>query len=162
MDSDQRVIYSQNKDMPFEQVLRLYARHDPGYLERPELLYSALTHSHRLTSAWCNGRMIGIGNAVSDGYLFVYYPHLLVDPAYRGQGLGHEIVRRLMAHYSGCRQQVVVADPGVVPFYQRCGFSPAGSAHVLQSGPVSDCAQAQPVVAGPQERMATKNGRLWE
>jgi GNAT superfamily N-acetyltransferase len=31
---------------------------------------------------------VGLGNAISDGALVVYYPHMLVLPEYQGRGIG--------------------------------------------------------------------------
>ncbi|GAL03228.1 histone acetyltransferase HPA2 and related acetyltransferases [Photobacterium aphoticum] len=38
-------------------------------------------------TARLNGRLVGIGNAISDGHLVVYYPHMLVHPDVQGQGI---------------------------------------------------------------------------
>jgi len=78
-------------------------------------------------TAWIEGRLIGIGNAISDGHLVVYYPHLLVHPDYQGRGIGTELMHRIMKPYAGFHQHMLVADGRAVEFYRKCGFQRAGS-----------------------------------
>ena len=89
-------------------------------------LHKALLASHSLFTAWESTRLVGLGNAISDGYLVVYYPHLLVLPEYRGQGIGTELMRHLMARYRGFHQHILVADGRALDFYRKCGFERAG------------------------------------
>src|SRR6266850_3961127 len=101
--------YSERRDLPFESVLTLYRANEWSSTEKPELLHKALLASHSLVTAWDGTRLIGLGNAISDGCLVVYYPHLLVLPEYQGQGIGTEIMRRLLARYAGFHQHMLVA-----------------------------------------------------
>jgi GNAT superfamily N-acetyltransferase len=70
--------------------------------------------------------LVGLGYAISDGALVVYYPHLLVLPAYRRRGVGRGIVQRLMARYEGYHQHILVADGSAIDFYRKAGFERAG------------------------------------
>ncbi|MBE9139671.1 GNAT family N-acetyltransferase [Nodosilinea sp. LEGE 07088] len=63
---------------------------------------------------------------ISDGFLVVYYPHLLVAPAYQGQGIGHQIMTRLKQRYADMQMQMLVADGEAIAFYEKCGFTRAG------------------------------------
>ena len=74
---------------------------------------------------------MGLGNAISDGHLVVYFPHLVVRPEYQGRGIGTELVRRMKQRYHGFHQQVLVADGRAVDFYRRLGFTRAGSTEPL-------------------------------
>jgi GNAT superfamily N-acetyltransferase len=89
-------------------------------------LYKALQHSHSLVSAWLGDKLVGIGNAISDGYLVVYYPHLLVHPEYQGKGIGRKIMDRMQEIYGDIHMQMLTADGDAVGFYQRMGFERAG------------------------------------
>ena len=84
-----------------------------------------------MVTAWDEARLVGLGNAISDGALVVYYPHLLVLPEYQGRGIGRELMRRLMARYRGFHQQMVVADGRAIAFYQKCGFTRAGKSEPM-------------------------------
>ena len=86
-----------------------------------------MQNSRSLVSARSEGRLAGLGNAISDGALVVCHPHLLVLPEFRGQGAGSEILRRLKARYEGFHQHTLVADAEAAGFYEKCGFALAGS-----------------------------------
>lgn len=107
-------------------ILALYTSNDWSSAEKPELLFQGLMHSHALVTAWEGERLVGLGNALSDGFLVVYYPHLLVHPAYQGQGIGQRIMDKMQEKYGHFHQQVLVADGKAVDFYQKCGFVKAG------------------------------------
>ena len=107
-------------------VLDLYRANGWSSAEKPHQLLSALLGSHSLVSAWDGERLIGLGNAITDGHLVVYYPHLLVHPEYQGRGVGTHLVRMLMARYAGFHQHMLVADGRAIEFYRKCGFERAG------------------------------------
>jgi GNAT superfamily N-acetyltransferase len=118
--------YSETRDLTLESVVALYQANKWSSAQKPTLLHKALVESHSLVTAWDGTRLIGLGNAISDGYLVVYYPHLLVLPEYQGRGLGKELMRQLMARYEGFHQHMLVADGGALDFYRKWGFERAG------------------------------------
>ena len=73
-------------------------------------------------------RVVGFVTAVSDGVLAAYLPLLEVLPAYRGRGIGSELVRRVLDALADHYMVDVMCDPDVVPFYQRLGLRPATGA----------------------------------
>ena len=115
------ILYNDNRDLPVESVLALYRANDWSSAQKPDLLHKALLASHSLVTAWAESKLVGLGNAISDGYLVVYYPHLLVLPEYQGRGIGTELMRRLMARYQGFHQHMLVADGRALDFYRKCG-----------------------------------------
>ncbi|MCA9263238.1 MAG: GNAT family N-acetyltransferase [Planctomycetales bacterium] len=120
------IILRDTRDFPLVQLVHLYRDNEWSSAEKPERLQRALAHSHTVISAWDGERLVGLGNAISDGYLVVYYPHLLVLRQYHRQGIGTRIMQRLQAKYAGLHQQVLLGDHEAVTFYQRCGFRRAG------------------------------------
>ena len=123
--------YSEIHDVPLESVLGLYRANDWSSAQKPELVHKALLASHSLVSAWDGSKLVGLGNAISDGYLVVYYPHLLVLPDYQGRGIGTELMRRLIARYEGFHQHMLVADGRALDFYRKCGFERAGKTEAM-------------------------------
>jgi len=118
--------YTDTHDLLLESVVPLYRAKECASADKPELLLKALLASHSLVTAWDNDTLVGLGNAISDGYLVVYYPHLLVSPEYQRRGIGTELMRRLMARYRGFHQHMIVADGRALDFYRKCGFERAG------------------------------------
>ena len=116
----------ETRDIPIKAVVALYQSLDWSSAEKPAPLHKALLASHSLVTAWRGRRLVGLGNTLSDGHLVVYYSHLLVDPEFQGIGIGTLLMRRLMAHYSGFHQQLLVADGRAIGFFRKCGFQRAG------------------------------------
>ncbi len=125
MTSD-KMNYTEARNLPMDQVVALYRANDWSSANKPEQLLNALRHSHSLISAWDGERLVGLGNAISDGFLVVYYPHLIVLPEFQGNGVGTEILKRLRAKYEGFHQHMLVADGRAIDFYKKCGFERAG------------------------------------
>ncbi|WP_133640461.1 GNAT family N-acetyltransferase [Sphingobacterium paludis] len=79
-----------------------------------------------LITAWHGNELIGLGNAISDGYLVVYYPHLLLLPAFQGKGIGKQIMVLLQEKYKDFHMQMLTADAESIGFYEKVGFTRAG------------------------------------
>ncbi len=114
-------------DLPDQaEVIRLYRANEWSAADKPEQLMAALKGSHSLVTARVNGTLIGLGNALSDGHLVVYYPHMLVAPEYQGKGVGKQLMQAMQQRYQGFHQQMLTADGEAIGFYQSLGFSRAG------------------------------------
>lgn len=122
-----QIVYLESAEPDATALVALYRAVGWSAAEKPERLRLGLLNSDALVTAWEGERLVGLGNALSDGHLVVYYPHLLVHPDYQGRGIGRRLVERLRARYRGFHQQLLVADGGAVEFYRRCGFERAGS-----------------------------------
>lgn len=109
-----------------EEIVELYQAVGWASAQKPELLVAALNNSETLVTARVSGKLVGISNALSDGYLVVYYSHFLVHPAYQGQGIGRAIMEKMQEKYTSFHQQILVADAKAVGFYQTLGFERAG------------------------------------
>ena len=116
----------ETRRLPMESVVALYQSLGWSAAEKPAALHKALLGSHSLVTAWQGGRLVGLGNTLSDGQLVVYYSHLLVAPEFQGKGIGRQLMHRLMAHYEGFHQHVLVADGRAIEFFRKCGFERAG------------------------------------
>lgn len=125
------VAYSESRELPEAQVVALYAANGWSAAGKPAQLLGALRASHSLVSAWDGERLVGLGNALSDGHLVVYYPHLLVLPSHQGKGVGTAILERLKSRYAGFHQHILIADGKAIDFYLRRGFRRAGSTQSL-------------------------------
>ena len=83
-------------------------------------------NSDTLVTAWENKKLVGLGNAISDGYLVVYHPHLLVHPDDQGKGIDKMIFDKMQEKYSNFHMQMLTADGKAIDFYKKNGFERAG------------------------------------
>ena len=70
------------------------------------------------------GRIVGFVTAIGDGVLSASIPLLEVLPAWQGQGVGSELVRRVLAELGPRYMVDLTCDEDLVPFYERLGFRP--------------------------------------
>lgn len=68
------------------------------------------------------GQVIGFITAITDGVLSAYIPLLEVLPDWQGQGIGQELVRRMLNHLRDLYMIDLLCDEDVQPFYERLGF----------------------------------------
>ena len=71
-----------------------------------------------------SGAVVGFITAISDGVSCAYIPHLEVLPDYRGQGIGSELVRRMLDRLRHLYMIDLICDTDVQPFYARLGMRP--------------------------------------
>ena len=109
-----------------DEVIELYKTNDWSSAEKPEKLIPALKNSDALVTARISGKLVGIGNAISDGSLVVYYPHRLVHPDHKGKGIRRAMMELLQRRYASFHQQMLNADGDAIGFYKSLGFERAG------------------------------------
>ena len=66
-----------------------------------------------------DGRVVGFVTAISDGVLSAFIPLLEVLPDHQRQGIGSELVRRMLSRAGGFYMVDLVCDPELEPFYRR-------------------------------------------
>jgi len=63
--------------------------------------------------------VVGFVNAISDDVLAAYIPLLEVLPSYRGQGIGGELMKRMLDNLRHLYMIDLMCDPNLQPFYER-------------------------------------------
>lgn len=109
-----------------EEVIALYRANGWSSADKPDQLIPALLNSHTLVTARIKGKLVGLGNAISDGHLVVYYPHMLVLPCHQGMGIGTKMMEAMQSVYQDFHQQMLTADGEAIAFYKALGFERAG------------------------------------
>lgn len=120
-----------NDTINTEEVVDLYKANQWSSADKPDELLAALRNSHSLVTARRAGKLMGLGNAISDGHLVVYFPHLLVHPKFQGQGVGKKMMAALQERYAGFHQQMLSADGKAIGFYEALGFVRAGQTQAM-------------------------------
>lgn len=67
-------------------------------------------------------KIIGFINAISDGVLSAYIPLLEVLPEYQKQGIGLELVRRMLDELKEIYMIDLSCDVDLQPFYEKLGM----------------------------------------
>lgn len=74
-------------------------------------------------SARSDGRLVGFGRAISDGVYRALIEDVVVDQAWRAQGVGRRLVRMLIEQLSQVEQVQLDCGEEMRPFYASFGFA---------------------------------------
>lgn len=88
------------------------------------------SHGIELAIDETTGHVVGFINVISDGCYSSYIPLLEVLPGYQGCGIARELIRRIVARYSGFYMLDLCCNKEIVPVYASHGFlEVSGMAH---------------------------------
>ena len=95
-----------------------------GYRADADALYTAISSSWYVVSAYDNDDLVGIGRVVSDGVLYALICDLIVQPSYQGQGIGRRLLKKLIekCHVEKTRVIWLFSAKGKRSFYEKFGF----------------------------------------
>jgi len=116
--------YESDKPTP-EEIERLYR--DAGWFNGH---YAELQTTIANTSHWVvarrNGLLIGMGRIMTDGFLYACLYDVIVDSNHRNQGIGKELLTRMIRHCDEIGVQKIHLWPakGLIPYYKDLGFEP--------------------------------------
>jgi len=93
----------------------------------PETHLRLLENSSHVVLAFDDetGRVLGYVTAMCDHVLSASVPFLEVLPEYQGQGVGAELVRRILDEIGDLYMIDLVCHPNMQPFYARLGMRPS-------------------------------------
>ena len=107
----------------YELIRRFLAEN--GWVHRvadPERFAKMLDNSTRLVVAWDGVQVVGFARALCDGVSNGLFSMVAVAEEQRGQGIGREMVRRLMGEDTGITW-TLRAGRGSEGFWRKMGFS---------------------------------------
>lgn len=99
-----------------------------------ELTKAAIAGSRRVVGLYREGAQVGFARAVSDGATVAYLADVYVLPAWRGRGLGLELVREIVdGNDSGLSSRVrwMLHTADAQALYARLGFSDGAPAYPM-------------------------------
>lgn len=116
------IVYRETHDIDLEQLAHLFTCADMGdrAVDRGRLAQQ-VSGSMFVVSAWDGGRLAGFARAISDGVTNAYISTVAVLPQYRRQGIGREMMRRLLNGRDGITF-ALHSRPEAKQFYVECGF----------------------------------------
>lgn len=82
----------------------------------------SFSNSRYMCFVFDGATLIGVGRTLADGVDCAYICDLAVHPDHQGEGLGREIVTRLVELARGHRKIILYAVPGKEGFYRKIGF----------------------------------------
>lgn len=89
----------------------------------PEQHLAVLRGSAHVVLARDGERVVGFVTAVGDGVLSAFIPLLEVLPEYQGEGIGTELMRRMLARLDSLYMVDLCCDAELEPFYKRFGMA---------------------------------------
>lgn len=94
---------------------------NPDYLNT---VANIVAHTYCFVIAELDGKIVGMGRAISDAYSDAYIQDVTVDSSLRGKGIGKGIIRTLIAKLQQDNLQWIglISEPGYERFYQSLGF----------------------------------------
>jgi ribosomal protein S18 acetylase RimI-like enzyme len=117
------VTFSEKKDLSPEQLLKLF--HQAPWAKDRTLgdARDMLRHTDLVLCAWDGERLVGFGRVLTD---FVYRATIwdvIVDRAYQTQGIGTELVQRILSHPRLRKVELFWLCTRRPGFYEKLGFS---------------------------------------
>ncbi|MDP2864966.1 MAG: GNAT family N-acetyltransferase [Elusimicrobiota bacterium] len=103
--------------------------------DKPALLLKIIKGSHCFAVAEFEGRIIGIGRAISDGVSDAYIQDMAVLETERGSGAGGAILKALLKSLrkDGIKWVGLIAQDNSEYFYRKAGFKVLKKAHPMIS-----------------------------
>ena len=115
-----------DRDLSAMLFLDLAQRVWPGNYD-PELAQQALDRTLNIT-AWDGENLVGCVRILSDGYFFGTIPEILVDPGYKGKGIGRRLMELAWEHSP--TSLFLGAQPGNEGFFEKLGYERSMASYV--------------------------------
>jgi GNAT superfamily N-acetyltransferase len=117
------VTYSHNEPPDPSQLLELF--HQAPWAKSRSIgdVKEMLRHTDLTLCAWDGDRLIGFGRVLTDFTYRATIWDVIVDRPYQGQGVGTEIVRRILDHPRLTQVELFWLCTRRPGFYEKLGFS---------------------------------------
>lgn len=109
-------------DLDWEELSALFEACPPMGNKRAADLQTAFGNSMFRCFVRDNGKLVGAGRALADGVYAAYIGDIAVLPAWRGLGLGKQVVAELLRLSAGHKKIILYSVPGSEAFYRKFGF----------------------------------------
>lgn len=113
------------KALPCDQLIRLFTEagwHDENDSQWDLVFNAPFIHSTLVVSAWDGDRLVGCVRVLSDTIVRSVIYDLVVEKAYRKQGIATHLLKYCKSKYPGS-EWLLQTEEHTVPFYEKQGFS---------------------------------------
>ncbi len=92
--------------------------------DKVDFLDDLIKNSYCFAAAYLEGKLIGMGRAISDAVSDAYIQDVTILPEYRGKGIGSMIIEKIVKHLkqNNIHWIGLIGEPGTESFYKRLGF----------------------------------------
>jgi ribosomal protein S18 acetylase RimI-like enzyme len=122
-------VHSQ-ENVDWDELSALYIAAGMGN-KAPADIRTAFTNSMFKCFVYDAGKLIAVGRALADGFDASYICDIAVHPDYQGQGIGKQIVLKLVEFSKNHRKIILYAAPGKESFYLKLGFKRMATAMAI-------------------------------
>lgn len=127
------IVYTDKRDYSAADLEALFRSVDWLSANYPERLKKALDHCETVITAWCDGRLVGLINAIDDSELTAYVHYLCVNPQYQGMGIGRELLVRIKEIYKNYLYIILIAEnEPLINYYKQNGFALIEGRYVIE------------------------------
>jgi GNAT superfamily N-acetyltransferase len=99
--------------------------------KKPNDLRTVFLNSMFKCFVYADETLIGVGRALADGIDCSYICDVAIHPNYQGQGIGKEIVNKLIELSKGHNKIILYSYPGKERFYSKLGFDMMNTAMAI-------------------------------
>lgn len=117
------ITYSEPQDLDAAKLVRLFQQAPWAKGRTEEAARDMLGHTDVLICAWDQDRLVGFGRVLTDFTYRASIWDVIVDQAYQHQGIGTEIVRRILYHPRLERVELFWLCTRRPTFYETLGFN---------------------------------------
>ncbi|MFG6356797.1 MAG: GNAT family N-acetyltransferase [Acetatifactor sp.] len=127
------IIYTDKREYTAAQLQALFHSVAWRSADYPDRLRKALEHCETVYTAWHEGRLVGLINAIDDSELTAYVHYLCVDPGYQGMGIGKELLRRVKEKYKDYLYIILIAEnEPLIKYYRDNGFKLIDGQYIME------------------------------
>ncbi len=129
-------VYQFTNAIPLDGLLALFAQTDWTAKRSADDLRAMLEGTRVCLGVWDGEKLVGFARAITDDLTRAYVEDVIVDSAYRGGGIGAELMRRLLQRLAHVEAITLNCHDHLIPFYERLGFERVGMAymHIWKGG----------------------------
>lgn len=118
------------ENVDWDELSHLYLIAPLGQKSPPDLKVS-FSNSMFKCFVYDSGKLIAAGRALADGVDCSYICDVAVHPDYQRQGLGKQVVTKLVEFSRDHRKIILYAAVGKEPFYRKLGFKRMATAMAI-------------------------------